>query len=811
MPKFFFRLLSLLFTLFFIGVLSIAAIYFMLAPNLPDAEELRKVKLQIPMRIYSSEGLMMAEFGEKRRIPAEFESIPSQLIDAFLAAEDDRFFQHPGVDYQGIIRAAYALAVTGEKTQGGSTITMQVARNFFLSSEKTYLRKLNEIILALEIEQTLSKQDILTLYLNKIYLGSRAYGVGAAAEVYYGKTLDQMTLAEMAMIAGLPKAPSASNPIANPERALQRRNYVLSRMLDVGFIDQSEYNSAIAEPVTARYHSRDIEVYAPYVAEMVRTSLIEEYGENLYTDGIKVYTTIKAEHQQAATKALQTALLAYDRRHGYRGAIENIEFASAPDAEKAEQLLDTFQSVGPLHAALVLATDDEKAEASVYIRRIGEISLPFSAVSWAQPKLSTNSLGKKPQKISDVLTKGDVVYLRQDEEQNWQLAQIPEVEGALVALSPFDGAITALQGGFDFFHNKFNRVLQSERQPGSGFKPFIYSAALEKGYTTASIINDAPVVFDDVGLENVWRPENYSGQFYGPTRLREALTHSRNLVSIRLMRDIGINYVVDYAQRFGFQPDQLPNNLSLALGSGSAAPIDMARGYATFANGGYRVEPYVIKRIEDADGNIVRAAEPYTVCETCIAPLQKPVTSSIDSEQEQEQEQVNTAMGFKPAERIITPQNAYLMNSMLRDVVRFGTGRQALSLGRNDLAGKTGTTNDQVDAWFNGYNPELVAISWVGFDNPRSLGRYETGGRAALPMWMDFMREALRNVPEEDFIPPVDMVTVRINPETGLLARPDSEEAIFETFRADEVPSAAGSQSYGGNSAAEDDSLIDLF
>ncbi|MDT8309988.1 MAG: penicillin-binding protein 1A [Methylophaga sp.] len=807
MPRFFFRLLSVLFTLFFVGVVSIAVIYFLLAPKLPDAEELRKVQLQIPMRIYSDEGLMMAEFGEKRRIPAKFESIPPKLIDAFLAAEDDRFFAHPGVDYQGLIRAAYSLAVTGEKTQGGSTITMQVARNFFLSSEKTYLRKLNEIILALEIEQTLSKEEILALYLNKIYLGSRAYGVGAAAEVYYGKTLDQMTLAEMAMIAGLPKAPSASNPIANPERALQRRNYVLSRMLDVGYIDKQQYDIAINEPLTARYHSRDIEVYAPYVAEMVRTSLIEEYGENLYTDGIKVYTTINSAHQQAATKALQNALLAYDRRHGYRGAIDKIEFTSTPDAEKAEQLLDTFQSVGVLHAALVLATDNDAAEASVYIRRLGEINLPFSAVSWAQPKLSTNSLGKKPQKITDVLAKGDVVYLRQDDEQNWQLAQIPEVEGALVALSPHDGAVTALQGGFDFFHNKFNRALQSKRQPGSGFKPFIYSAALEKGYSTASIINDAPVVFDDVGLENVWRPENYSGQFYGPTRLREALTHSRNLVSIRLMRDIGINYVVDYAQRFGFQADQLPNNLSLALGSGSAAPIDMATAYAAFANGGHRVEPYVIKRIEDADGNIVRQAEPYTVCETCIAPLDKSAKIDADTEQAL----ASPRMDFKPAERIITAQNAYLMNSMLRDVVRFGTGRQALSLGRNDLAGKTGTTNDQVDAWFNGYNPELVAISWVGFDNPRNLGRYETGGRAALPMWMDFMREALRNVPEKEFIPPVDMVTVRINPETGLLARSDSEGAILETFRADEVPAAGRSQAYGGNSSGEDDSLIDLF
>ncbi|MCX4189916.1 penicillin-binding protein 1A [Methylophaga sp. OBS3] len=806
MSKFFFRLVSTLFTLFILGVVSIAAVYYILAPKLPDTEELRKVRLQIPMRIYSSEGLLMAEFGEKRRVPAEYDAIPPQMINAFLAAEDDRFFEHPGVDYQGIIRAVYALAVTGEKSQGGSTITMQVARNFFLSREKTYLRKVNEIILALQIEQTLSKEEILALYLNKIYLGSRAYGVGAAAEVYYGKKLSQLTLSEMAMIAGLPKAPSASNPINNPERALARRNYVLSRMLDVGFIDEQTYQMAIDEPVTAKYHGRDIEVYAPYISEMVRTQLYDEYGDELYTNGLKVFTTIKSVHQRAATAALQDALLAYDRRHGYRGALKQVTFDEAPSAEEAEKLLDTFQAFGPLRSSLILNIDDDKAEASVYIRRIGEITLPFSAVAWAQPKLSTNSLGKRPQKLSDVIAKGDIVYLRQDNEQEWQLAQIPEAEGAMVALSPFDGSITALQGGFDFFNSKFNRALQSKRQPGSGFKPFIYSAALEKGYNAATVVNDAPVVFDDVGLENVWRPQNYSGQFYGPTRLREALTHSRNLVSIRLMRDIGIEYVIDYAKRFGFEPDQLPKNLSLALGSGSAAPIDMARAYATFANGGYRIEPYFIKRIEDGDGEILMQAEPFTVCETCIAPLDKPKEIDADTEQSL----ASSWMGFKPAERIIPAQNAYLMNSMLRDVVRSGTGRQALSLGRDDLAGKTGTTNDQVDAWFNGYNPELVAVSWVGFDNPRNLGRYETGGRAALPMWIDFMREALRSVPEEEFIPPVDMVTVRIDPDSGLLAHPNSENAIYETFRADEVPEATSSQSYGAGSE-EEDSLIELF
>ncbi|AFJ02931.1 Multimodular transpeptidase-transglycosylase [Methylophaga frappieri] len=809
MPRFLLRLLQSLFALAIIGMLSLAAVYYFLAPKLPDTASLREVRLQIPLRIYSSEGLMIAEFGEKRRIPAGYDAIPGTLIEAFLAAEDDRFFEHPGVDYQGILRAAYSLLVTGEKTQGGSTITMQVARNFFLSREKTYLRKLNEIILALKIEQTLSKEEILALYLNKIYLGSRAYGVGAAAEVYYGKALSELTLAEMAMIAGLPKAPSASNPIANPERALQRRNYVLSRMLSVGFIDKAAYQAAVAEPVSARYHNRDVEVYAPYVAEMIRTTLFETYGEQLYTDGIKVHTTINKVHQQAATSALQEALSAYDRRHGYRGAIQQLEWSSLPDAEQAESLLDPFQAIGGLQPALVLSLNEADTLADVYIRRTGNASLTFDAVSWAQPKISTNRLGKKPKKLSEVITAGDVIYLKQNQDNDWQLAQIPEAEAAMVALSPYDGGITALQGGFDFFHNKFNRVTQTKRQPGSGFKPIIYSAALERGYTAASIINDAPVVFDDVGLENVWRPENYSGQFYGPTRLREALTHSRNLVSIRLMRDIGINYVVDYAKQFGFDPDQLPRNLSLALGSGSAAPIDMARAYAVFANGGYLIEPYLIKRVEDSDGNILQQAEPATVCETCITPIEAPEQVDADPEQQL----VQQWMGFKPAPRIISAQNAYLMSSMLRDVVKFGTGRQALTLGRNDLAGKTGTTNDQVDAWFNGFTPELVAVSWVGFDTPRSLGHFETGGRAALPMWIDFMREALANVPEEPFRPPVDMVTVRIDPETGLLARPGSDDGLFETFRTGEVPQTSSQRSTNetGESEQTDDALIELF
>jgi penicillin-binding protein 1A len=628
--------------------------------------------------------------------------------------------------------------------------------------------------------------------MNKIYLGKRAYGVGAAANVYYGRPISELTLPEMAMIAGLPKAPSRFNPVANPERAVIRRNYVLKRMWEVGYISEAAFLEASEAPVTARYHSREIEVYAPYVAEMVRTQLFEEYGEEIYTSGFNVYTTIRGEHQQAANKALQTALLEYDRRHGYRGPVAEIELAESEDEATLESKLEDYEAIGPLKPAVVTQVSDETA--TIFIRRVGFAELSLGSIKWARKKLSTNSRGAVPKTVSDVMKAGDIIRVENMQGESWKLAQLPEAQGALVAVAPFDGAVTALNGGFDYFNNKFNRVIQSRRQPGSGFKPFIYSAALEKGYTASSIINDAPVVFDDPGLENVWRPENYSGKFFGPTRLREGLIHSRNLISIRLLRDIGADYAVEYAKKFGFDDTMLHKNLSLALGSGSAAPWHMATAYAALANGGYKVEPYLIQRVEDANGDIIMQTTPTTVCETCLLD-----NNNAD----------NT--GFKVAEQIMTPQNHYIMNSLLRDVVKHGTGRKAMSLGRNDLAGKTGTTNDQLDAWFNGFHPELVAVSWVGFDTPRSLGRYETGGRAALPMWIDFMEVALQGLPEAPLEQPVDMVTVRIDPDTGLLARPDATDAIYETFREGHEPTkmAPSSGTYAGDNGGSP--VIDLF
>lgn len=769
------KLLGFAFFSFFLLIIAVVATYYFLAPSLPDIKTLKDTKFQVPLRIFSAEEKLIAEFGDKRRIPLTYNDIPSHLVNAILASEDDRFFEHPGVDYHGILRAVYSLITTGVKAQGGSTITMQVARNFFLTREKSYIRKLNEIILALQIEQQFSKEEILTLYLNKIYLGNRAYGVGAAAKVYYGKSLQELTLPQFAMIAGLPKAPSKFNPIVNPERAQLRRDYVLRRMWEVDHISKRSYQMALHAPITASYHNREVEVYAPYIAEMVRTQLIEQYGDEAYNMGLNVYTTIKAKHQQAANTALQSALLTYDKRHGYRGTTNKFTLESSMSDEDYEQLISTYNSIGPLHPGLVTSTKTEKI-AHVYIKNTGQIKIPLDSIKWAQKQISTIRRGKAIKAITDVLSEGDVIYLHQDKDDIWQLAQLPEVEGALISVSPFDGAVTALNGGFEYFQNKFNRVTQSSRQPGSGFKPFLYSAALEKGYTAASIINDAPIVFDDPHAENVWRPENYSGKFFGPTRLRAALTSSRNLVSIRILRDIGINYVIKYAQKFGFNTKQMPQTLSLALGSGSAAPWDMARAYSSLANGGYRIEPYIIQRIEYASsGSIIMQAEPATVCETCVVDDHSNIVGS-------------NSTSIKPAQRIMTAQNNYIVNSLLRDVVRFGTGRKAMKLGRNDLAGKTGTTNDQIDAWFNGFHPELVTISWVGFDTPRTLGRYETGGKAALPMWIDFMKEALEGLPDEPLKKPVDMITVKIDSETGLLAGPHTKKAINETFREQYVP-----------------------
>jgi penicillin-binding protein 1A len=807
-------------SLLLIGTFGLLAAYIYITPRLPEIDTLKDVQLQVPLRVYARGGELIAEFGEMKRTPLEYKDFPPQLIQAVLAAEDDRFFEHPGVDYQGILRAVYHLIRTGEKGQGGSTITMQVARNFFLSREKTYLRKLNEIFLALKIEGELSKQEILELYLNKIYLGKRAYGFAAAAQVYYGKSPQELTLPEMAMIAGLPKAPSRYNPVVNPERAQIRRDYVLGRMRELEFISEEQYQAALADPVHAEVHGLDEDLEAPYVAEMVRDEMVSRYGEAAYTEGYQVYTTIEARLQHAANQALRDDLLAYDRRHGYRGVEGHVDlFAgdAVDDTESWENALRELPVSGNLVPTVVMALEEQAAWG--YTRDGNVVHLPWEQLAWARKYIDDNHVGSEPESADQILKPGDIIYTAPADPGCSWLAKHPTVAGALISLSPGDGAIQALVGGFDFYESKFNRVTQANRQPGSSFKPFVYTAALNKGFTAATIINDAPVVFDAPGLEDTWRPENYSGRFYGPTRLRKALINSRNLVSIRLLRDIGIGYTIRYAQRFGFRRASLPRDLSLALGSGTLTPLELARGYTVFANGGYLLEPYLIDHILGPDGQVVMVATPRQICSECIeeeensessaeatstaaqsekpSPAEEEQTSQLRQaalarfQQIESAEQTQVMQGPPPrevAERVLDPQVAFLMNTMLRDVIKHGTGRRALVLNRKDLAGKTGTTNDQRDAWFAGFNSDVVTIAWVGFDNPRPLGERETGARAALPMWIDYMRAALVDSEEKPLIQPPGIVTVRIDTRTGELANADDPEGMFEYFRSDHVP-----------------------
>ncbi len=772
------------------GALAVAAVVFYVEPTLPPIGDLKDVRMQVPLRVFARGGELIGEYGEMKRTPLAYKDIPEQMVKAVLAAEDDRFFEHPGVDYQGLLRAAGHLLKTGEKGQGGSTITMQVARNFYLSREKTYSRKITEILLALKIERELTKEDILELYLNKIYLGQRAYGVAVAAQVYYGKDIHDLNLAQFAMIAGLPKAPSASNPVTNPVAALARRNYVLGRMLTLGFITQEQYDKARANGVTASLHALGTDLEAPYVAEMARAWMVDKYGTDAYTAGYRVYTTVDAHLQDIANKALRNDLLAYDQRHGYRGPEGHVDLSNKISFDQWDDALAAYGTVGSLLPALVVEVDDQSAIA--YNPTIGMVPLEWAGLVWARPYMDDNTLGATPAHAGDILKNGDIIRIQWQDDCNFHLAQVPAVSGALVSLRPVDGAIQALVGGFDFYNSKFNRVTQAERQPGSNFKPFVYSAALDKGFTPATVVNDAPVVFEDSELEGSWRPENYSGRFFGPTRLREALIHSRNLVSIRVLRSIGVSYAINYLGRFGFAADKLPRDLSLALGSASLTPLEVARGYTVFANGGFLVDPYYIARVEDPNGQIIYQAAPVRACPECEQNSGvQPVASTGDD-----------APKVHAAPRVVEARNAYIMTTMMQDVIRYGTGRQALALGRHDLAGKTGTTNEQRDAWFSGFNAGLVTTTWVGFDTPRPLGNAETGARAALPMWIDYMGSALQGVPEVPLHQPPGLVTARIDPETGEFTTPGNSNGIFEVFRAENVPAHPNETNSTGNTGA---------
>ncbi len=785
---------------------SIIAAYYYLAPSLPDAQELREVRLQVPLSIYSRDGRLLGQWGEIRRTPVAYELIPGDLVNAFLAAEDDRFFEHSGVDYQGLIRAGLSLVTSGEITQGGSTITMQLAKIFFLTPEQTFVRKAKQIFLALKIEREFDKGEILDLYLNKIFLGQRAYGVQAAAEVYFGKDLAELNLAEMATIAGLPKAPSRDNPVANPARAESRRAYVLRRMLEVGFITDLAYQDALTEPMVSRRHGPQVALTADYVAEMVRSTMVGRLGPAAYTSGFKVTTTIDSRLQAAANRAVLGGLTAYDQRHGYRGPVSRLAeeaIEPPPDLEPAlywERLLADYPDVAGLKTAVVLAVGEQTAE--VYIRGVGRFVVPWEGLEWARPYINENELGEAPERAADVVAAGHIVQLAENSDASWRLAQLPQVQGAFVALDPMDGAIAALVGGYDYYVSKYNRATQARRQPGSAFKPFVYSAALENGFTAATVVNDAPVVLRSAELEDVWRPKNYSGRFNGPTRLREALVKSLNLVSVRVIRQTGIGPTVRHLRRFGFNDQALPRNPSLALGAGGTPPLELAAGYAVFANGGFRVEPYFIQRVEDSEGRVLFTADPAIACRECEDPTAQTADhnaarqlapaageAALTADVELSADTLELYPEAPRAERIVTAQNAFLINDMMRDVVRRGTGRRAyMELQREDIAGKTGTSNDRRDAWFAGFNGDLVATAWVGFDEDRSLGNREEGGRTALPVWNAFMATALEGMPTHVMERPAGLVDVRIDRDTGLAVGATARNSVFEKFRIDHLP-----------------------
>ena len=788
----------------FFGLLGLGGVYWWVKDDLPSVDKVRDVKLQVPLKIYSRDGLMIASFGETRRNPVSLAQMPLILRQAFIAVEDAKFYTHYGVDPQGIARAVWEIVSTGEKGSGGSTITQQLSRGLFLSNERTYKRKIIEIFTAIRLERALSKDEILELYLNKIFLGQRAYGVAAAAEVYYGKVLGEISLAESAMLAALPKAPSELNPIHNPNAARARRDHVLGRMFSVGFIDQATLTAALKLPDLASLHSPPVELEAPYVAEMVRLEAEKILGtENALTGGYRLTTTIDSIAQRAANVALINSVQNYDRRHGWRGAEAKLDLASLSTTAELDRALESYWTVAGMVAAAVISVNQD--DATLRLSDGQDAVVYLADARWARKYFSPVSLGAVPKKMSDIIAVGDVVRVVRDEEGKFRLAQIPKVQSGFVALDPEDGAIRALIGGYSFGLSKFNRVTQSTRPAGSSFKPFVYSAALEKGFTTASIINDAPIVFEDASIDKVWKPQNDNEKFNGPTRLREAIVSSRNLVSIRVLDAIGVRYARRYIQRFGFTAESLPENLSLALGTSAAPPIAMARGYAAFANTGFLVTPHAISKIVDSSGKTIFDANAAKACRLCPERLELELAyqeAQLEREAEEalndtanpsapipkpDTESVKTASGMVLAPRAIDERNAYILTTMMRDVVKRGTGRPAAVLERDDIAGKTGTTNDHRDAWFIGYSPHLVAAAWVGFDDFSSLGEGEFGGKAALPIWVDFMRVTLEGQPDDLLEQPTGITTARINGRSGLLTSAGDEGGIMEVFRTEDL------------------------
>jgi penicillin-binding protein 1A len=754
------------------GLLATCGLYLWVAPDLPGDQALGDVRLQQPLRVYSADGQLMAEIGAERREPLAYADTPPLLVKAFLAAEDSRFFEHAGIDVQGLLRAALSLVRTGERSQGGSTITMQVVRNLFLTPEKSFHRKLSELALALRLESRLSKQRIFELYENKIFFGHQAYGIAAAARTYYDKAVGELTLAQMATLAGIPQAPSTHNPVTSPRRALARRRYVLERMRALGWISQAQYVQASAAPEDAHLTRAEVDLDAPYVAEMARQEMVRRYGEAAYTSGLRVITTVDTRLQREARAAVTRALLEYDRRHGYRGP----EGHAAPTPRDAlDDLLADHPPVQGLEPALVLGVSPVRAR--LYLGNGREAALEAAGAAWARPPAGRR---KGAKGLAALIHAGDLIRVQRNGGGLLELAQIPAVEGALVALTPGDGEIKALVGGFDFTLSQFNRAVDAHRQPGSSFKPFVYAAALARGWTPASLLDDSPLTVRDGN--RLWRPKNFDSKYLGLIRLRQALAESRNLAAVHLLQALGVDYARQFAARFGFRPKQLPNGLSLVLGSGEAAPLDMAAAYATFANGGFRVTPYLVARVEAADGHTLFQADPAVACQDCA---EAPPSDA------KEAAQVLPA-GARRAEQVLTAQTDYLMRSLLGEVIRSGTGRRAQALGRQDLAGKTGTSNDQRDAWFCGFQSSLAAVAWMGFDDFSPLGRGEVGGHGALGMWMGFMGPALTGRPEQPPREPPGLVHVQIDRRDGTLTYAGDPDAMDEVVPEDYTPMLLG-------------------
>ncbi|MGB5332184.1 MAG: PBP1A family penicillin-binding protein [Woeseiaceae bacterium] len=790
------------------AVAAVIGAYYFVEPGLPRAETIRDIPLQIPLRIFSRDGYLISEIGERRRILVTFEDLPAHVVHAFVSAEDRRFFEHPGIDYQGIMRSFARLLKSGEISGGGSTLTQQLARDYFLTREQLFTRKLREAFLAYKIEHEFTKEQIMALFLNKMFFGQRAYGVAAAAQVYFNKNLRDINAAEAATLAGVLPAPSRYNPVFSAANAEMRRGYVLGRMRDLGYLDDDAYAESMAFPMESQLHGAAVELNAPYVAEMVRSEMLKRYGEDTYTAGYQVVTALDSRLQTAANYALRNGLLEFTRRRGYRGPMSHLELGDEVLATRFEEwpieLREMLEQYAPggLSVALVTAVSKNNQASIVFGGGI-KATLPWNGIKWAKPFIDRETTGPAPEAAADVLSVGDLIYVMPTSNGSWALAQVPEAQGAVVAIDPFDGAVGALTGGFDFTMSKFNRARQAYRQPGSSFKPFIYSAALENGNTPATVILDAPVVINSSELEAVWRPINYSGRFYGPTRMREALVRSMNLVSVRLLLfNTGIGNAVRHIEKFGFGAAALPRNGSLALGGGAASPLDMAQGYAIIANGGHAIKPYVIDAIYGPAGETLYRSEPAVVCDACVAQApdgrfddERRIEMTLDA-------MADVALDYRPdartapelfkdvviAPQTISPQNIFLIQDMMRDVVSRGTGRRAMVLGRNDLSGKTGTSNDRRDAWFGGFNADLASIVWVGYDDDRPLGPGEEGSRTALPIWIEFSRIALAGVPENQMPMPDGIVSVLIDRETGCPARAGQRNGMFEVFRAGNVP-----------------------